>query len=420
MNTGQRRLYIIIFITFLLILFPGEYIYSKEKIEYQKQFNEICNIVEKNFYNQSFTEREFPAIKSRYYMKLPRITSSSDFSSEVNNMLLELNASHTHFYMKNEPEYYQLASIFSFVKGIEKLFTLGRIEYPSIGISTRLINKKRFIISVLEGSPAERAGFLKGDEIISADGKPFHPFQSFKGRIGKPVSLEIKRTETGNPFNIKVIPASVNPQDEYLRAERSSAKIYISGGKKIGYIHIWDYAGEMYHKEFLDILGFGILKDADALILDLRDGWGGANPEYLNVFNKNVPAITSIKRNGRTRVFDLHWRKPVAMLINNGTRSGKEILAFGFKKFSIGKVIGEKTAGALLGGSIFSISDGSLLYLAVQDIKIDGERLEGKGVEPDIEVPMDIRYLGGKDMQVEKAVEYLTFFRKNDQIIIDD
>jgi carboxyl-terminal processing protease len=95
------------------------------------------------------------------------------------------------------------------------------------------------------------------------------------------------------------------------------------------------------------------------------------------------------------------------MLVNKGSRSGKEILAYGFKKYGIGKVVGTKTAGAVVGGSPFLLEDGNLLYLAVVDVLVDGERLEGKGVIPDIEVPSPLEYAQGKDPQLEKAVEVL-------------
>jgi carboxyl-terminal processing protease len=95
------------------------------------------------------------------------------------------------------------------------------------------------------------------------------------------------------------------------------------------------------------------------------------------------------------------------MLVNGGTRSGKEVLAYGFKKNGFGKVIGERTAGALLAGTAFLLSDGSLLILAVEDAAVDGERIEGKGVPPSIEVPFDIRYAAGKDPQLDKAIAVL-------------
>jgi carboxyl-terminal processing protease len=188
---------------------------------------------------------------------------------------------------------------------------------------------------------------------------------------------------------------------------RQSIKIIERNSKKIGYVHIWSYAGDQYQQLLVEEIGYGKLKDTEGLILDLRDGWGGAEPNYLNIFNKQVPGLTQMARDGVKRTIDLQWRKPVVMVVNNGSRSGKEILAYGFKKYGIGKLIGTKTAGAVVGGSPFLLEDGNLLYLAVVDVWIDGERLEGKGVIPDIEVPFPLEYAQGKDPQFNKAVDVL-------------
>jgi carboxyl-terminal processing protease len=113
-------------------------------------------------------------------------------------------------------------------------------------------------------------------------------------------------------------------------------------------------------------------------------------------------------RDGDRDVMNVKWRKPVALLINGGSRSGKEVLAYGFKKHHVGEVIGTRTAGALLAGRAFLLQDDSLLLLAVADVTVDGERLEGTGVAPTIEVPFPLQYAAGKDPQIDRAVEVLT------------
>jgi carboxyl-terminal processing protease len=107
------------------------------------------------------------------------------------------------------------------------------------------------------------------------------------------------------------------------------------------------------------------------------------------------------------KLTEKHWRKPVVMLVNQGSRSGKEILAYGFKKYGIGTLVGTKTAGAVVGGRAFLLDDGNLLYLAVVDVLVNGERLEGKGVIPDVEVPFPLEYARGKDPQIDKSIELL-------------
>ena len=221
------------------------------------------------------------------------------------------------------------------------------------------------------------------------------------------MTLKIRRTADGPATELRVEPQNIDPGDTFESALKDSARIIEVNGRRIGYVHVWSYAGQNYQELLEDLLSEGALKDADALIWDLRDGWGGARPRFLSVFDPHGPTMRITDRDGDTHLENYRWRKPVALLINNGSRSGKEVLAYGFKKNGYGQVIGERTAGALLAATAFMLSDGSLLMLAVEDASIEGERLEGKGVTPTIEVPFDIRYAAGKDPQLEKAIEFL-------------
>lgn len=93
------------------------------------------------------------------------------------------------------------------------------------------------------------------------------------------------------------------------------------------------------------------------------------------------------------------------MVVNEGSRSSKEILAFGFQQHKIGPLLGSKTAGAVLAGSPFLMQDGSFVYLAVANVFVnEKQRLEGKGVTPDINVPFSLEYAQGVDPQKEQAV----------------
>ena len=94
----------------------------------------------------------------------------------------------------------------------------------------------------------------------------------------------------------------------------------------------------------------------------------------------------------------------MVLLADDGSRSGKELLAHGFRTLGKGPVIGERTAGAVLSGQINALTDGSVLYLAVADVLVDGQRLEGVGVAPDIEVSFDTPYAAGADPQLTRAI----------------
>jgi carboxyl-terminal processing protease len=372
---------------------------------YGAVFGEIGDTIAKYFYDPRFVTEQFGGIRKRYGEQVAAARSQSQFAEVIDAMLAELKASHTHYYTPQDPAYYQLASIFAAHPNVRPLLQGKPPLYPSIGIETRRRGGKVFVQAVFEGRPADKAGIVKGDEIIAIDGQRFTPVASLRERVGRTARLSVRRRADSAPLTVDVVPAMVDPKEEFLAAERSSVRVFAAGGKKVGYIHLLSYASEDFHRVFLEAL-MGPLEGADALIWDLRDGWGGADPKYLNVFNKEVPVLSLTDREGKTHRYDPQWRKPVVMLTNGTVRSGKEVLAYAFKKYGIGKVIGERTAGAVLGGTPFVLSDGSILYLAVHGVRVDDVVLEGDGIEPDIAVPMDVEYLAGNDRQLQKAVEY--------------
>ena len=393
---------------------------SAKDSQYINTLTEVWQEVDENFFDPKFNGVNWKAKREEYEERIKPAQSIEEASVVINQMLGELNTSHTRFYSRLEPAYYQLLGVFDrgdFAQEIAKLFPDGKLEYTDIGIFTKDINGKTFITAILDGSPAAKAGLKVGDAVLMVDGKPYQPIQSFVDKADREVKISIQRTPDAKSIeDITVIPKKLYPNTLFLEAMRESIKIIerdraLPGAKsdrqKIGYVHIWSYAGDQYQQLLGDEIAYGKLKDADSLILDLRDGWGGANPNYLAIFAEKVPVLTRIPRDGIKRNLDYQWRKPVVMLVNNGSRSGKEILAYGFKKYGLGKVIGTKTAGAVVGGSPFLLNDGNLLYLAVVDVLVDGERLEGKGVIPDIEVPFPLEYAQGKDPQLERAIEVL-------------
>jgi len=372
-------------------------------------FEEVWRTVRDRFYDPHLHGLDWSAVRERYLPGATRASSEEALASVTNSMLSELHASHTRYYTRYEPEYYQLSDIFAGAlrrRGLERAFPGGRISYPGIGILSRLDMQGHSVITgVIERTPAQQAGLLAGDVIVFADGAPFQPVQSFRDKIGKEVVLSLRRA--GAFMQISATPVDIEPNKMFLDGLRASARIIRANGRSIGYVHVWCYAGSVYQRTLEHLLSQSPLNEADALIWDLRDGWGGAIPEYLDLFNTRAPTMQVTDRNGASELRNVKWRKPVAMLVNGGTRSGKEILAYGFKKYRLGEVIGTRTEGAVLAATAFLIG-GGLLLLAVQDVRVDGERLEGVGVVPTIEVRADPASVGLSDPQLDRAIAVLS------------
>jgi carboxyl-terminal processing protease len=378
---------------------------------FRPAFDQVWELVRDRFYDRRLNGLDWQEQRARFGPDAQSARSPTEAAAVINAMVSKLGASHTHYYTPEDPAYYQLADIFVFAlehRGLERVFPKGDVSYPGIGVFTEADDQGRtFVNGVIEGAPAHAAGVLLGDEIISADGSPFRPIGSFRGKVGSPVSLEIRRYSGVPPIAISVSPADLHPNEMFLRGLKASARVIATDRAKIGYVHVWSYASHRMQSALEDLMSDGPLKDADALVWDLRGGWGGAQPEYLDLFNPRAPTMKITGRNGETGFVDVKWRKPVAALINEGTRSGKEVLAYGFKEYRLGELIGHRTEGAVLAATAFLIGDDGLLLLAVEDVLVDGQRLEGIGVTPTIEVPFDSRYAAGSDPQLDRAVQVL-------------
>jgi len=372
--------------------------------------DEVWQTVNEHFYDPNFNGVNWSAIRDTYRPKVAQAESPQQVADIINQMLAELNTSHTRFYTPEEPAYYQLLGVFlprssRLQEELTQFLPEGKSIYSDVGIFTKALNNKRFINAILDGSPAAEAGLLVGDEMISVDGQPFHPIRSFAEKADQPVTVTIRRAIDQEPQNILVTPKRFDTTTMFLDALEASVQMIEQDNKKIGYVHVWSFAGDQYQAQLETELLYGDLKDADALVLDVREGWGGASPNYLNLYTPRSLSLTSIPRDGTRHTSESAWNKPVVLLVNEGSRSGKEILAYGFQELNIGPVVGSKTAGAVVAGSPFLMQDGSLLYLAVTDVYLDNnQRLEGSGITPDIEVSFPLEYAQGIDPQKEQAV----------------
>jgi carboxyl-terminal processing protease len=376
-------------------------------------FEQVWQTVNDNFYDPKFNGVDWAALRSKYRPLVSQAPNGTAAAEVINQMLAELKVSHTRFYTPDQLAYYQLLGIFqpaweNLPPPMQKRFSNRRYEYIGIGAQTREIDGQTFVSGVLDGSPAQTAGVKVGDQLLRVNGQPYQAIASFTGQAGKPVQLEVQRQPPpAEPVSLTVIPQVYDTTKMFLDAQKASTRVFDDARDKrikIGYVHIWSNAADLIQKQLRIDLISGKLTRADALILDLRDGWGGGSTDYLNIFTGEGPNFTSISRNGKRFEVNPQWKKPVVLLINQGSRSSKEIVAHGFKSLKIGGVVGTTTAGAVLGGSPYLMPDGTMLYLAVTNVLVDGNvRLEGVGVSPNINVPFELPFAQGADPQLDYA-----------------
>jgi len=359
-------------------------------------FDKVWQTTRDNFYDKSMNGIDWSGMAEKYRNQTVAANSKSGFKTVINHMLSELHASHTAFYDDDDLEFYLLKSLFS--NDTEAM----QIEH--IGVTGNYQGEEFIVKAILNGGPADLAGIKVGDRIVDVDGKKFTTAGSFRGRADTTVKLTLERPGAGRSV-ISVQPVKQNPQQAFLEASRKSARIFDKGGRKIGYFHLWTMTNDKF-KDAMETALTGRLANTDGLVLDLRDGFGGHPFRFTDVLFR--PDI-DWKQNQRGRVvtYRTGYGKPIIVLINEGTRSAKESFAFQIKKTNRGLLLGATTAGAFLGAGGFPISVDSYLELPIVDLSLDGVRLEGVGVSPDIPVSAEDTY-GPNDKQLTKALEVLT------------
>lgn len=323
---------------------------------------------------------------------------AEDFTRRTAAALAGLRTSHTAYYPQHSVEAAGLRAIF------QRPLRLPRVSLVGIGVDVVELPGGTFVRHVFAGSPAAAAGLLRGDRLVAADGRPFHPTRSFAGRAGRSVRLTLERQQGQPPLTLRVTPRRVNPREEWLEAQDKGSSVVERGGKRVAYQHLFSCAGPE-HQALLQRTLEQRFAGADALVLDFRDGWGGCNPDFVNLFNPLLPTLRSTDRKGKVSSWSPGWHKPLVLLVNGNSRSGKELVAFALQQHRAATLVGERTAGAAMAGRPFLLRDGSLLYLAVQDVQVDGVRLEGRGVPVDVEVPAALPHAAGSDPQRERALE---------------
>jgi carboxyl-terminal processing protease len=383
-------------------------------------FDKVWDIINDEFWDPNFNGVDWEDARERYRPEALVAKDHKSFAVIINQMLGELKTSHTRYFTKWEPEYYTLQAVFTSATladvsagktpVLEDYLSIlrsskGEPRRSGIGVVTKDMGGCHYVTAVLTSSPAEKAGILLGDWLVEVNGQPFHPIHSFENKAGQEVELTIQRSPLASSRSIlKITPVDNRERELFESDSRARPKFIEHRGHRFGYVRLWWLSGLAMRQALGDGLDAG--KMSEGMIIDIRDGFGGSpSYEHIAPFLQYGLGTTSIKSIGRDQTFasPVGFAKPVVVLINGGSRSGKELLAYYFKKTGKGILIGERTAGYVTGGKKKRICRDSVLYYCVCMILVDGKRLEGVGVEPDIEVPFDVRFAAGKDIQLERA-----------------
>ncbi|MDP2129062.1 MAG: S41 family peptidase [Pseudohongiella sp.] len=344
----------------------------------------ILSVVTEQFYDRSFNGLNWSSEVADAVESTECDDSPDAVTQRVNALLSRLEASHTAVYSPQDLDYWGLNSLFHF-DGLDG-YTL-----PFPGIWATRHDNAWFATYVLNGSSAEQGGIRAGDELISLNGKPFAPTAFVEG------DNQLEISSDGNTSRTLSVTAPVQSiMRAFVDASAASAQTFSvdsrAGEKSVAYYRIWA-ARDQIQQDFQAAIERFTVAEADALIVDLRGGFGGTSEEYL----------ASIR-------FMLAQRPiPVYFLIDDTVRSGKELLAGVVRRDQLGTLLGSTTAGYYLAGRMNRLlNDRYFLYVAVNTFPTPGTgEIEGVGVAPDIEVLPCREHCNGQDPVLERALQLI-------------
>lgn len=360
--------------------------------DFSQLYDRVTGAIRSRYYARQAQKDRMESILTKSEAAARAAKSRAEFDAILDRMIAEFDDSHFDFFTEDEQGYYAM----------DGLISNQPKDMPNIGVWFKPAKNGYEARMVLENGPAWKAGVRKHDVIEKINGKPFTPVSSLREYVDKKAKLTINRGGKVLEVDCDVVKGSA--MEMFVDASRDSVKIIEVDGKKIGYVHLWTMANDKF-RNVLSSAVYGKLKDTDAFILDIRDGFGG-RPEGFGdpFFRPDVVIETKFGAASQKSIFG--YQRPLAVLINDGSRSAKEVFAAVMKHSKRATLIGSTTAGDVLGTSPMKIADWAYLEIPMVDMTVNGQRLEDVGVAPDIEVANEFD-AEGNDLVISAAQKHL-------------
>ncbi|MDD3419606.1 MAG: S41 family peptidase [Candidatus Gastranaerophilales bacterium] len=365
------------------------------KSKAQRLFLTSWNELKTEYYDKTLNHQDWNKWRDKY---IDQIHTEEDAYVAIDSIIESLNDPYTRFL---RPEEFEEQNI-----GINaKLF--------GIGVNISEINGKTIVVSVLEGSPAQKAGIKAGDILTKVNDTEIKGFKIndvaklVRGPADSKVQLKIIRDKTAIVYNIK-------------REEIKIKTVKLNVTDNIAHITISSFLSQDTPVEVQQALEKS--QKTKGIILDLRGNTGGLLPNAVIIANMFIPSgniVSIVDRNGKSTKIEAitnydYIQKPLVILINEGSASASEILSGALKDYNRAILVGEKSFGKGLVQKIETIQKNNGLNITIAKyLTPSGTDINKKGIEPDFKVEYTKEdFLKHKDPQLDKAKEIINTYKK--------
>ncbi len=263
-------------------------------------------------------------------------------------------------------------SVYISAKDVQQATDDLKGSFSGIGVEFVIREDTIHIQGIIKDGPAERAGLLAGDKIVSVDDKPFvgkivtneEAMHRLKGKKGTKVKVGVVR------YGHKAVKTFTITRDDIPQKSVSAAYMI---DDSTGYIKIKNF-GENTYPEMLVALAELSQEQFSNLIIDLRDNTGGYLTAATQMINEFLPGNRLIvytegrksprqeyKSDGR----GTYQTIPLVVLINESSASASEIFAGAMQDNDRATIIGRRSFGKGLVQKQIGFNDGSMIRLTV-------------------------------------------------------
>ncbi len=346
-------------------------------------FENVAKLLCAKYYDEGFRSEQLPGLAARYAERAARASTLGEQRQVVHEFLSQIPASHLGLLSRQS---------FRFL-----MYDLFGLAYPTFGVQVVTLDGECYALYVFEGGPAWRAGVRTWDRIVSIDGVPAPQSSRVDWRTDdaylpddRDPPVHYLTAAPGDTVRVILERRPGRFEHVTLRAEeysafeaaKASARVLTRRGRTVGYLHFWCIHATgvpALLREKLD----GQFRTCDGIILDLR-GRGGSGAAVAQI-------LQVLRADGSRR------HRPVVALVDRQSRSAKDVLAYELKATGLARIVGERTAGAVMPATFADVGHESILMFPRTRLPRYSDLLELKPVEPDVFVERAGPFSAGND-----------------------
>jgi tricorn protease len=374
--------------------------------EWKQMFSDIWRINRDYFYDPGMQGTDWKSIRKKYEQFLPSLSCRDDFTRLTRWMCSELSVGHS--YTFGGEQYRSVKIVPVGLLGADYTIDNGHYRFSKIYGGLNWTPELR--------SPLTEPGVnvKAGEYLLAVNGQelktPESVYSLMENCAGKLTEIKVGPHADGSDSRLVTVVPIENESDLRNRywVENNLKKVTEATNGKVAYVYVPNTAtaGHDYFKRY-----FFPQSNREAIIIDERFNGGGSLADYITDILRRPHLNYWATRYGQDiKAPNAAIQGPKVMLINEYAGSGGDYLPWTFRKENLGKLIGKRTWGGLVGILNFpTLMDGG--YVTAPNVAFwseEGWRIENEGIAPDIEVEqLPSEVAAGKDPQLDKAIQVI-------------